>query len=448
MKVEGIRFTVVGAGRSGIAASNALAKRGGDVLLVEARQDAVRPEGLDARVAFTPGTNLPRSGDVAVLSPGVPEVSPVRADIAAVASEVIGEVELFYRLSPARILAITGTDGKSTTTTMLGAICATANPSTFVGGNLGNPLCEGLDGLTASSPVVAEISCFQLTTCVDFRPRVAVVTNIAEDHLNYHGSFAAYQAAKRRIWAQMTGEDTLILNADDPYIAAWERPAAPRVRTFSLHNADADAFFDGETLWLVRQDRPVPLMRRDELPLLGGHNVANALAAALAAEAWGIPLATTREALMQYQPLPHRLAPVATVEGVRWVNDSKATNANAASAGIRAIDAPLILIAGGSEKDADFTDFGALIRERTRAVVLFGQTRQTLARAVGNDHPVVVVEHLQEAVTAARGLARAGDTVLLAPACASFDQFKSYGHRGEVFTKLVHELAAEAKLLR
>jgi len=479
MQVEGVRFTVVGAGRSGLAAANALATRGGDVLLVEARADAERPAGLDPRVEFTAGTNAPRPGDVAVLSPGVPEVSPVRAEIAALAGEVIGEVELFYRLSPAPVLAITGTDGKSTVTTMLGAIAAAANPprighaptssavatlaapgatsappaadfgarpavgGTFVGGNLGNPLCEGLDGLTPGSVVVAEISCFQLTTCVDFRPRVAVVTNIAEDHLNYHGSFAAYQAAKRRIWARMTGADTLILNADDAYIAAWERPAAPRIRTFSLVNPDADAYFDGDTLWLVRAGRPEALMRRDELPLLGGHNVANALAAALAADAWGIAPTVTRATLMSYRPLPHRLTPVATLGGVRWVDDSKATNANAASAGIRAINGPLILLAGGSEKDADFTAFGALVRERSRVAILFGQTRHSLARAIGASHQTVVVETLAEAVGVARRLAEPGDTVLLGPACASFDQFKSYGHRGEVFTALVRALEAE-----
>ncbi|TNF29309.1 MAG: UDP-N-acetylmuramoyl-L-alanine--D-glutamate ligase [Deltaproteobacteria bacterium] len=443
MTVEGVRFTVVGAGRSGLAASNALASRGGDVRLVEARPDAERPAGLDARVAFEAGTNAPRPGDIAVLSPGVPEVSPVRAEIAAVAAEVIGEVELFYRLSPAPILAITGTDGKSTTTTMLGAIAAAANPSTFVGGNLGNPLCEGLDELTASSLVIAEISCFQLTTCVDFRPRVAIVTNIAEDHLNYHGSFAAYQAAKQRVWAEMTGEDTLILNADDPYIAAWERPEAPRIRTFSLTNPDADAYYDGETLWVVRGGRPEALMRRDELALLGRHNVANALAAGLAADAWGIPLATAREALMAYAPLPHRLAPVATIDGVRWVNDSKATNANAAAAGIRAIEAPLILLAGGSEKDADFTGFGALVRERTRAAILFGQTRHRLAEAIGDTHRTIVVETLDEAVAEARALAEPGDTVLLGPACASYDQFQSYGHRGEVFTAMVQAMRAD-----
>ncbi|MCB9734411.1 MAG: UDP-N-acetylmuramoyl-L-alanine--D-glutamate ligase [Deltaproteobacteria bacterium] len=442
MKVAGERFTVVGAGRSGVAASNALAKRGGDVLLVEANAEAARPAGLDERVAYQAGTNDVREGDVAVLSPGVPEVSPVRGQIAARAGEVIGEVELFYRLAPCPTLAITGTDGKSTTTTMLGDIARVVNPGTFVGGNLGNPLCEGLDELTADSLVVAEISCFQLTTCSTFRPRVAIVTNIAEDHLNYHGSFEAYQAAKRRIWAAMEAEDTVILNADDGFIAAWERPAVPQVKTFSLVDTDADAFFADRTLWLRGPDGVAsPLMTRDELPLLGGHNVANALAAGLAAATWGIPAAAIREALMAYAPLPHRLATVRTREGVRWVNDSKATNPNAASAGLRAIEGPVILLAGGSAKDADFTAFAALVRERARAVILFGATRDALAAAIGLGGPAVtVVETMAEALEVAQGLAVSGDTVLLSPACASFDQFKSYGHRGDTFTEMVNAL--------
>lgn len=441
MKVAGERFTVVGAGRSGIAASNVLAERGGDVLLVEAKETTLRPAELAERVVFQAGTNEVREGDVAVLSPGVPEVSPVRGEIAARAREVIGEVELFYRLAPCPTLAITGTDGKSTTTTMLGDIARAVNPATFVGGNLGNPLCEGLDALTPESLVVAEISCFQLTTCSTFRPRVAIVTNIAEDHLNYHGSFEAYQAAKRRIWAAMEADDTVILNADDPFIARWERPAAPRIKTFSLVDRGADAFFADETLWLRDPAGAVlPLMARAELRLLGQHNVANALAAGLAALAWGIPAPAIREALMAYVPLVHRLATVRVRDGVRWVNDSKATNPNAASAGLRAIDGPVILLAGGSVKDADFSALAALIRERTRAAILFGATRHVLAAAIGGSHPVTVVETMEEAIARALEMAVSGDTVLLSPACASYDQFKSYGHRGDRFTELVSAL--------
>lgn len=432
LEVTGRRFTVVGAGRSGVAASNALATRGGDVRLVEARPDAARPAGLDAAVVFEAGTNAPRPGDIAVLSPGIPEVSPVRAEIAALASESIGEVELFWRLSPATVAAITGTDGKSTTTTMLGEIVAASGHPTFVGGNLGNPLCEGLDEITADHVVVAEISCFQLTTCDTFRPRVAIVTNIAEDHLDYHGGFEPYQAAKRRVYAHMGSGDTVILNGDDPYIARWPRPVGPTVQTFSLTDATAAAHLTDGRLVV----HGATLMSRAHLPLLGDHNVQNALAAALAAAALGIPPEITRRALMAYAPLAHRLQPIATDDGLRWIDDSKATNPNAATAGIRAIDGPLILLCGGSSKDADFTEFGALIRARARAAICFGQTRDAIARAVGADR-ATVVETLAEAVAHARSIAAPGDTILLGPACASFDQFKSYAHRGDVFRALV-----------
>ena len=441
MRVEARPFTVVGAGRSGTAAANLLARRGGDVVLVESRADAERPADLDPRVAFQAGTNEVRSGDVAVLSPGIPEVSPLRGEIAAVAGEVIGEVELFARLCPAPMVAITGTDGKSTTTTMIGAIIAEAGRHTFVGGNLGNPLCDDLDTLSSDSWVVAEVSAFQLTTCDRFRPRVAVVTNIAEDHLDYHGGFAPYQAAKRRIWAAMEPGDVLILNRDDAAITAWELPTHLTIRWFSTQRRDGiDAWYEDGRLWLRSPEGPQSLMDRDELLLLGEHNVGNALAAALSCQAVGLSPQVTRRALAAYRPLPHRLEIVGVIDQVRWVNDSKATNPNAASAGLKSIDGPVILLAGGSSKDADFAGFASLVRDRARATILFGSTRETLRDAIGQGHGVIVVETLSEAVEEALRIATVGDTVLLGPACASFDQFRSYGHRGEEFCRLVNAL--------
>ena len=444
MQVSGRSFSVVGAGKSGLAAANLLARHGGDVLLVEER-DMPRPEPLDARVAFRSGSNQIRPGDLAVLSPGIAEVSPVRAEIASQASEVIGEIELFYRLCPAPILAITGTDGKSTVTTMVGDIMRAAGRPTFVGGNLGNPLCDDLDTLTPDHVVVAEISCFQLTTCRDFRPRVAIVTNIAEDHTDYHGSFERYQAAKRLVWRAMTEDDVLILNGDDPFIATWELPSRPRLRTFSLSSPDAAARALGDD---ARLEVRAPsgersyIMMRSELPLLGRHNVQNALAAAQMAVDFGVSPEVVRKALMAYRPLAHRLATIGTFDGVTWVDDSKATSPNAATAGLLAMQTPTVLIAGGSSKDADFRPFAEVMRQRTRAVVCFGATRHQIAAALGSDHPHAVVETLAEAVEAAAGFARPGDTVLLSPACASFDQFKGYAHRGEVFTSLVRARSA------
>ncbi len=429
MEVQGGAFTVVGAGRSGRAAANALARRGANVRLTEARAEAKRPEALAGGVEFVAGSNAVRPGDVAVLSPGISEVSPVRSEVAAVASEVIGEVELFWRLSPAReVVAITGTDGKSTTTTMIGAIARASGRPTFVGGNLGNPLCEALDDpddpLTAEHLVVAEISAFQLTTCVDLRPKVAVVTNIAEDHLDYHGGFQPYQAAKRRVWARMGEGDLLLVPRHDPFIARWPLPEGPTIRWFGAEDT-----------------RARPWVR--ELPLLGAHNVLNALAASAAMEALGVDDATARDALMAYRALPHRLEPVGEVRGVRWINDSKATNPNAAAAGLSAVadeGAPVIVICGGSSKDADFGPFGRLIRGRARLALCNGQTGPELARAIGAPKRTEVFATMEEAFARAAAVAEPGDLVLLGPACASFDQFRSYGHRGEVFRKLVKGL--------
>jgi UDP-N-acetylmuramoylalanine--D-glutamate ligase len=439
------RFSVVGAGRSGVAAANALARRGHDVVLFESRPDAQRPEALDRVVGFVAGSHAVRQGDTAVLSPGIPEVSPVRGEIAARANRVIGEIELFCELTPAPVLAITGTDGKSTTTTMLGAIVKASGARTVVGGNLGNPLTGELETIVPETIVVAEISCFQLTTCLAFRPRVACVTNIAEDHIDYHGSFEAYQAAKRRIWQSMTSDDTVVLNGDDPYIASWLSrglgPSLPSVDLFSVRRTDCAAFVSSDELFVTPRgaSAPIRLMLRSELPLVGIHNVQNALAAAQMAVRWGISPETCRQALATYEPLPHRLRRVAEVDGVVWINDSKATNPNAAMAGIRAIDGPLIALVGGSSKDADFREIAELLVQRARAVVCFGQTAEQLHAALSevghrNLHRATTME---AAMASARKLAHAGDTVVLSPACASFDAFRGYAHRGEVFEALV-----------
>lgn len=429
-ELSGSGFTVVGAGKSGIAAANVLAGRGAVVRLVDDAPERARPPGLAPEVVFVAGSHSVRAGDDVVLSPGISEVSPVRADVARDAAEVLGELELFYRLCRAPILAVTGTDGKSTVTTMLGDILRAHGQAPIVGGNLGNPLCGELD--RAASVVVAEVSAFQLTTCLSFRPRVAVITNIAEDHLEYHGTFGRYVAAKRRVAANMGSGDVLVLNLDCHLVASTSAPLGVTVRGFSTRRR-ADAWLDGDEL---RVDDET-LMTRAELTLPGRHNVANALAAALAAKAWGVPLPAIRGALVAYRALPHRLELVMEEDGVRWLDDSKATNPNAASAALRAIDGPIVLLAGGADKGCSLDGLAALVRSRTRAAILFGAARHRLADAIGPEHPTIVLGTLIEAVSAARRLARTGDTMLLSPACSSFDEFRSYAHRGEVFRALL-----------
>ena len=470
MSRHAVGYSVIGAGKSGVAASNLLVSRGHDVVLYEDRADAPRPAGLDARVGYEAGHHDVRLGDVAVLSPGVPEVSPVRAEVAARAAKVIGELELFALSCELPILAVTGTDGKSTTTTMLGDIMAASGRPTIVGGNLGNPLTGEVALLQPGGVVVAEVSCFQLTTCETFCPAVAIVTNIAEDHTDYHGSFGAYQAAKRRVWDAMGPSGAVVLNADDPHIRGWlEGGAGPQqtpVYWFSSRESvtsvrgisvDVAAFLRDAVLYVTPPGGDAtPLMTRPELPLVGDHNVMNALAAAQAAVLAGVEVATCRAALMAYRPLPHRLNPVGTVDGVTWVNDSKATNPNAAMAGVRAISGPLTALVGGSSKDADFGELAALLAGRADRVVCFGQTRDLVAAALHGAvlasgasperaRPEVhVVPSMEAAMDLARSLTQGPATVLLAPACASFDAYKGYHHRGEVFEARVRSWLAGA----
>jgi UDP-N-acetylmuramoylalanine--D-glutamate ligase len=236
----------------------------------------------------------------------------------------------------------------------------------------------------------------------------------------------------------MTPNDVVVLNGDDEEIARWPKPHGPVIRTFSLTgNREADAIYENGKLLLGPEGNRQYLMERDELPLLGAHNVANALAAALAAASYGIALEPIRNALMAYQALPHRLKPVTTCGDVVWINDSKATNPNAASAALKAMTRPTILLVGGSEKEADFGPLGTLIGQTTKTVIAYGSTRHRLAEAIGTDHSVILVETLDEAVARANTLADPGDAVLLSPACASYDQFRSYAHRGDIFERLV-----------
>jgi UDP-N-acetylmuramoylalanine--D-glutamate ligase len=425
--------TVVGAGASGLAAANVLAARTAQVTLVEASARP-RPAGLDPRVDYRADTNAIPTGDLVVLSPGVTEVSPLRALAAARGRAVIGELELFARLCPAPIHAITGTDGKSTVTTMLGAIFAATGAPTIAGGNLGTPLCALLDEITGASRIAAEVSAFQLTTCDRFRPRTASVTNIADDHVDYHGTHARYLAAKQRVSRCMGAGDTLILNRDDPVVAAWPIPPGATVRWCSLRGP-ADGWFDGTWLRLRDGEGDHPWLRRDELALAGLHNVANALIAGVQATAAGVPPAIAAKALRGYRALAHRIELVAERGGVRWFDDSKATNPHAASAALRAINGPIVLLVGGASKGVALDAFAALVRARARRVIAFGQARAELAAAIGPDR-VGLAATLAEAVAIARAIAVAGDAVLLSPACASFDEFESYAHRGDAFAAL------------
>lgn len=444
-------FSVLGIARSGVAAANALAARGFDVLLSDTRTEEALAEALgkvDPRVRVVTGGNEVRAGDTVVISPGIKPRSATFVMAHERGRAVWSDVELFWRLSPAPMLAVTGTDGKSTTTALLGEIVAASGRPVFVGGNIGVPLCQALDELTPAHVVVAELSCFQLIHCPTLRPRVAVYTNIDVDHVDYHGSYEAYQEAKRMLVRQMRPVDVVVWNADDTEMRAWPWPEAPTRWGYSRRTAQRPGLWaDGErVLWAPAADAaPVELVaRRSDIRIPGPHNLENAMAAAGGALAFGIEPEAVRTALRTFPGLEHRIEFVAEIEGVAYYNDSKATNPHAALAGVTAFGAaPMVVIAGGSEKGSDFGDLGKVIAELARGVVLVGQTAERIRAAIPDGRvPIVMAGDLDGAIAAAHRLARGEGVVTLCPACASFDMFKDFEDRGRTFKDAVRRFQA------
>jgi len=442
---------VAGAGTSGVAAARALLRCGAAVTVVDRSRSERTDELAAAGAALALGSDLPPAGtELVVTSPGWRPDAPLLVAAAAAGIEVIGEVELAWRLrgpGAAPWLALTGTNGKTTTVRMLESILCAAGRRAVATGNVGLPV---VDAVTADPPydlLAVELSSFQLHWALSVRPAAAALLNLAADHLDWHGGVAAYVAAKERIWA---GTRTVAVgNADDPEVAARLARAPGRQVSFTLAEPGPDQLgvaggalldraFGGGELAAVAQVRPA-----------GPHNVANALAAAALARSAGIRPAAVRAGLLAFVPDRHRNEPVAEVGGVSYVDDSKATNPHAAAASLAAY-APVVWIAGGLLKGAPVDELVAAVADRLAGAVLLGADRAALAAAIARHAPhlpVVEVDRtddgaMSEVVRAAAGLARAGDTVLLAPAAASMDMFRDYGARGDAFAAAVRALAA------
>lgn len=474
--LEGATFAVLGLGRSGVAAANALARRGANVMAWDdqpAERLTAQLERLDPRVTPRCGAAyIARPGEIAVLSPGIGPTTPSFRRARASAALMIGEIELFYRLDRADngglghpIIAITGTDGKTTTASLIAEMFKRAGFETLLAGNIGDPLCNHIDKLGSQAVVVAEVSAFQLITAPMFRPRVAVLTNIAADHLDYFGGdFSAYIDAKVAVASRCGAGDTVIVNGADAKLRPLcerleETTGGARLWQFSAREMLDDGFcLDGDTLVWRTPAGDLRISATDELgdagerPWGGVHNVDNALAASAAGLALQLPLSKIREGLRSFAPPPHRCEPVGTINGVRFINDSKATNPHAAIAGIRGTtvdgDERLVWIGGGSAKDASFDELAEVLCERAHTIVLTGATAPRIAAALARHEdapPIVEAPTLHAAVPL--GLQAAGDAgvVLLSPACASFDSFRSYAHRGDEFRLAVSQLSAALK---
>jgi len=437
-------FLVVGLARSGVAAARLLAERGEDVRAVDAAHPvaAAGLAGVGVEVTLdTDGFALLDGTRTVVKSPGVPREAPVIAAALERGVDVIGELELAWRAIPNRFLAVTGTNGKTTTVELLGHLYRTAGEPVAVAGNVGTPLSSLVGSVEPDATVVCEASSFQLEDTTAFAPECAVFLNLAPDHLDRHPDLESYLAAKLRVFANQGNDDVAVYNADEPALAGTDLGGCARRIAFcrgaapdcEVSLAEGTLFYDGE-----------PLLGVGELGLFGEHNVANAMAAATAALAMGLDREAVREGLRSFAGVPHRLEQVAEIGGVRFVNDSKATNVASAVVGIGAFEGGVHAILGGSEKEEDFAPLVEPVSERCAASYLTGATADRLAAelspAVARGVPLHRCADLEDAVQRAAAAARPGEIVLLSPACASFDAFENFERRGERFREIVEEL--------
>ncbi len=444
------RVLVVGAGKSGLAAAMFLRARGAKVTLSDARSaEALAKELpilLEAGVMVETGSHgllTFRRQDLIVVSPGVPVDTPELKMVGSFGIPIIGELELASRFLRGQVLAITGSNGKTTTTSLAGKIFEDAGLPTLVGGNIGMPVIDLIASSTPETWSVLEVSSFQLETVEEFRPRIAVVLNITPDHLDRHGSFENYAAAKGRITARQTRDDFLVLNGEDKATQMVAAGTKAKIYWFSpRRQIKQGVFVHGESILFtpVEGAQPEPVMPVAEIPLRGAHNVENVLAAVCAARLAGIATESIRESVRSFVAVEHRLEFVAEVRGVAYYNDSKATNVDAAVKALEAFGGGIHLILGGKDKNSDYTTMAPLLRERVKAVYTIGSAAEKIEHELVGVVKMVAAGTMDSAVAQAARAAVAGDVVLLAPACASFDQFDNYEHRGRVFKDLVKQL--------
>jgi len=460
MEVQGKRVLVVGLGKSGVAAALFLAARGATVTVSDAKPpDQLRTEiaALAERgVTVEAGQHGPETftrQDLIVLSPGVPGDLPVLQQARSAGIPIIGEIELAARFLQGTLVAITGSNGKTTTTTLTGEIIASGGRKTLVGGNIGTPAITFVEQSSPDTWVVLEISSFQLETISSFRPHIAAVLNLTPDHLDRHGSMERYIAAKARIFENQRAGDYAVLNADceatrrlaDSLQGGQTLLGFTRSQTAGAPPVERGAFVrDGHIFYRgdgVRGGMETKIMPLAEIPLKGAHNVENVLAAVAIGMAAGIEPAAIRRAVREFRAVEHRLEYVATIGGVEFFNDSKATNVDATLKALESFPANVHLILGGRDKDSDYSTLCGLLPGRVKRVYTIGEAAGKIAAQLGDAAPLVLAQTLESAVRQAAGAASSGDVVLLAPACASFDQFSSYEHRGRAFKQLVQELA-------
>lgn len=444
---------VVGAARSGLAASELLLACGAKVILNDSKSiHELNPlseqllSNNDCQLMLgQPAEALLPLADFLVISPGIPIAAPFVMKAFKSGMTVLGEMELAASLASQEMIAVSGTNGKTTTVSLLGEMFRQAGKSVQITGNIGFPLSSAVLNAKREDILVCEVSSFQLETVDTFHPKAAVMLNITPDHLDRHGSLQAYIDTKQRLFAKMTSGDVVVLNKDDNQVAAMAEKISVPVHWFSLkERVKPGTWLENGNLMCRQNDESIKIIQADELTIPGLHNVQNALAAAALAVAYGLPVPAISSALKRFKGVEHRIEYVKTVHGVRWINDSKGTNPDSTIKAIAAMDKPTVLLAGGYDKQVSFDSLAEVIMScgQICAVILLGQTKTKIASSLRNIgyQQIHLVSSLEEGVQLARKIALPGQNVLFSPACSSFDMFTDYEQRGRSFKTLVFSL--------
>jgi UDP-N-acetylmuramoylalanine--D-glutamate ligase len=456
MELQGKKTLVLGAGKSGVGSARFLATRGAVVALHDKKPVAewseeargLKEQGVGLMDGMLPSWLLDQI-ELVVISPGVPTSSVPARYVDRADGEVIGEIELAYRFMKGRIVGITGSNGKTTTTTLIGQMLKDAGLKTQVGGNIGTALILLTETSDDDTWTVVELSSFQLETIVDFRANVAVALNVTPNHMDRYELFTDYAAAKHRLFMNQTAEDVAILNADDEITASWAAGLKAHISFFSTsRELDEGLFMRGRELVCRANGSEKVLTTRDEMNLRGLHNVQNVLASFAAGLACGADPESMRETVRNFKPVEHRLELVTLVEGVKFYNDSKATSVDATLKALEALagdeEGQIVLILGGRGKNAPYEPLAELVKTRVRALVLIGEDADNIESQLKNYAGIIRAGDMKDAVERSFAAAEKNDVVLLAPACASFDMFKSFEQRGEIFKSEVRAIASSA----
>ena len=451
MNLQGKKVLVFGSGKSGIGAADLLEQTGATPVIYDGNEK-IDKEAVLHKISHHSRTEvyageLPKevqdSLDLVVLSPGVPTDIPMVRALYEQGLPVWGEVELAYRTGKGRVLAITGTNGKTTTTALLGKIMKDAEESVFVVGNIGTPYTSKALEMKDNTTTVAEISSFQLETIEEFAPAVSAILNITEDHLNRHHTMEEYIRVKELIVKNQTADNYCVLNYEDPVLREFGKKIVPKTIYFSSERVlEQGIYLDGDQIILKTEKKEIPVVRTGDLKLLGKHNFENVMAAVAMAYYAGVSIDSIRKSICEFTAVEHRIEYVTEKNGVTYYNDSKGTNPDAAIKGIQAMNRPTLLIGGGYDKGSSYDEWLNAFDGKVRYLVLIGQTRDKIREAAERLGvcPCILCENLEEAVKICAEKAEPGDAVLLSPACASWGQFDNYEQRGDMFKEYVRNL--------